>query len=140
MPMHSSARKVMAAISVTESEEVLLARIASGPGKFIEDRENLQFHFHFFRDRLDQQIRFAAHVFHGTRSREIRPSAFPSVLPLPFRARSIFQSLPDIGEALLDHLRRDVLQDSAISASCRGISNSASHGARTDHCQSFLRP
>ncbi len=55
----------MAASSVTERDEVLLARIASGAGEFIEDGENFEFYFHFLGDRFDEQIGFAAYVFDG---------------------------------------------------------------------------
>ena len=43
----------MAASSVMEREEVLLARIAPGLANLSRDREDFELHFHFLGDRFD---------------------------------------------------------------------------------------
>ncbi len=61
--MQSSARDVIAAISVTESDEVLLARIAPGLANLSKSVKISSLSFHFLWDSFDQQIGFATDFF-----------------------------------------------------------------------------
>ena len=92
----------MAAISVMESDEVLLARIAPGLANLSKMVKISSFTSISSGDRLDKQVRFAAHVLHGTRSSEIGQRRFRLLWRYLSARDAIFESLPDICEALLD--------------------------------------
>ena len=110
----------------------------AGPGELIEDRENLQFQLPFLPATASISRSASRHT--SSTEREVVRFGQRRFLLFwrHFSARdAIVERLPDIGEALLEHLRRDVLENSSISANRRGIGNAASHRAGADHADRF---
>src|SRR6266571_5303530 len=106
----------------------------SGLAEFVENREEFELHLQFFRDGFNDKVGVADGLFDRACSSD-QGKCFISSAGIDFAAgNSFFEGLANPGQALFEHVPRNVFEDGIEAAECRGVRNSPPHRARPNHC------